>query len=44
MLAEGGRPKDATKAPRYCDVCKIWLNGKTQYEDHLAGNKHTTKG
>ena len=28
------------KAPRHCDVCKIWLNGKIQYEDHLAGEKH----
>ena len=28
------------KAPRYCDVCKIWLNGKSQNEDHLGGNRH----
>ena len=31
---------DDRRAPRYCDVCELWCNGKTQYEDHLAGNKH----
>ena len=40
-VRESRRPEYTTKAPRYCDVCKIWCNGKTQYEDHLAGNKHT---
>ena len=31
------------KEPIYCPVCKIYLNGQTQYEDHCAGKKHNKK-
>ena len=31
---------DDSKIPRYCEPCKKWLNGKTQYEDHLRGESH----
>ena len=31
------------KEPIYCPVCKIYLNGRTQYEDHLGGKKHRKK-
>ena len=24
----------------YCDVCRIWLNGQTQWEDHKIGKMH----
>ena len=24
----------------YCDCCKMWLNGPTQWEDHKIGKKH----
>ena len=24
----------------YCKSCQMWLNGPTQFEDHLVGNKH----
>ena len=24
----------------YCKQCKIWLNGRPQWEGHLAGKKH----
>ena len=24
----------------YCDICKMWLNGPTQWEDHRIGRKH----
>ena len=24
----------------YCEDCEMWLNGPTQYEDHLHGKKH----
>ena len=26
----------------YCSICEKWLNGQTQLEDHLMGNKHRT--
>ena len=29
-----------SKIPWYCEPCKKWLNGKTQYEDHLRGDPH----
>ena len=35
-----GQGPDDPKAPVWCPVCEIMLNGKTQYEDHLAGRKH----
>ena len=24
----------------YCEICVMWLNGPTQWEDHLIGKKH----
>ena len=24
----------------YCEICLMWLNGSTQWEDHLIGKKH----
>ena len=31
------------KEPIYCPVCKTYLNGRTQYEDHCGGKKHLKK-
>ena len=25
---------------KYCDLCEMWLNGPTQWEDHKIGKKH----
>ena len=27
-------------AALYCEVCEMWLNGETQWVDHLGGKKH----
>ena len=27
-------------AARYCEYCEMWLNGPTQWEEHLDGKKH----
>ena len=27
----------------YCEVCEMWLNGPTQWEDHQIGKKHKTR-
>ena len=24
----------------YCEYCEMWLNGPTQFSDHLIGRKH----
>jgi hypothetical protein len=24
----------------YCEYCEMWLNGPTQFSDHLIGKKH----
>ena len=29
-----------TPEAMYCEVCEMWLNGPTQWEDHLIGKKH----
>ena len=42
LSADSGS-RDADKEPVYCDICKIHLNGRTQYEDHLLGKKHKKK-
>ena len=28
------------EAPVYCDVCRMWLNGQMQWENHKIGKKH----
>ena len=25
----------------YCEICQMWLNGPTQWENHKIGKKHT---
>ena len=35
-------PEDP-KAPIFCEVCKMDLTGRTQFEDHLSGKKHKKK-
>ena len=32
-----GREEDG---PVFCNCCRLWLNGHTQWEDHLRGKKH----
>ena len=27
----------------YCEICKMWLNGPTQMNDHMIGKKHKQK-
>ena len=40
----GCAPNDQSeKGSKYCDVCKIWLNGAKQYDDHILGSKHNKK-
>jgi hypothetical protein len=26
--------------PKWCKICKMWLNGRTQYKEHEIGKKH----
>ena len=39
----GGGEEDASDRSEgaiYCDCCEIWLNGPTQWKDHIIGKKH----
>ena len=29
---------------KFCEVCKVWLNGPAQYVDHLKGHMHRPRG
>ena len=31
---------DSPGNKQYCAVCNMWLNGPTQWEDHIIGKKH----
>ena len=39
--ALAGPARDGAAA--YCKVCALWLNGRTQMEDHKIGKKHRKK-
>ena len=34
-----GSESDAKKE-WHCAICNVWLNGQTQWQDHLIGKKH----
>ena len=34
-----GSESDAKKE-WHCAICNVWLNGQTQWQDHLVGKKH----
>ena len=33
----------ALDEPRYCELCRMWLNGDAQYSRHLKCRKHNRK-
>ena len=33
-------PQEDMEEAKYCDICQMWLNGFTQFEDHKIGKKH----
>ena len=40
VAANLGGDEDDKKQDIYCDVCDMWLNGPTQFDDHTIGKKH----
>eukprot|EP00974_Lingulodinium_polyedra_P043968 4221120-Lingulodinium_polyedra.AAC.1 len=38
----GGQLPQPFPAPVFCDLCQIWLNGQSQWEEHVVGRKHRT--
>ena len=37
---ESTATQDEEDGAVYCDMCEMWLNGPTQWEDHKIGKKH----
>ena len=38
---DAGNAEDVDDDPaQYCEYCELWLNGRDQMRDHLAGKKH----
>ena len=32
--------RESDPEAEYCEICEMWLNGPTQWEDHRIGKKH----
>ena len=39
-MAESLPPEFEDNGAVYCDMCEMWLNGPTQWQDHRIGKKH----
>ena len=37
---EEGQQDNNNGPANYCEFCEQWLNGPTQWEDHIIGKKH----